>query len=155
MRILKETWNQQLRLVLHSSQIESWRLGYILLLSVWITSCAPTHNSTIWYFSNVWVNNSTENGEIHTIDPITRQIRTIIRVPSQAGISHAALSPDGTHIAYSSGVDFSSNAVWLAKSDGSNSEKFSDDYSNVDFFWLDNQRVVIFGSVPVNGADPI
>jgi Tol biopolymer transport system component len=78
--------------------------------------------------------------------------RQITFLPS-ANISHAALSPDGTRVAYVS-VESGNGQIWVANSDGSGSRQLTNNTStNFWPFWSPDGQWVAFASMRPGPAD--
>lgn len=123
------------RLIVHRGKRKllvpcGWLMMYVAAMS-----CAPTPDITdIWYVS---YDGDTHTYEINSINPVTRGSLAIIRTQQNEALIWPSLSPDGAKLAYIT------DGVWVANSDGTNRRRISDDQKDEDYFWLDNDSLVI------------
>lgn len=108
-----------------------------ILLLVLSMGCSPTSDgSVIWYLH--------DGKEIRSINPRTMEQKVIVQGDEGTWIDRSALSSDGERIAYVLSRT-SGQAVWLAKSDGSQARPITRIYAAVGFLWLSNTGLLLFG----------
>ncbi len=112
----------------------------LLLLNV---SCVPQQiPGEIWYENGVSVvvpdkGKSFDHMEIDAINPSTSQRRVVIRTQKDEVVIWPSFSPNGERLAYIT------DGIWVANADGANRRRVSDDQRDEDYFWLDNDSLVI------------
>lgn len=124
------------------STFKHWRIHYLLIL--FLISCLASEKAKqIWYLGDEYL--GPEKGhlsKIMTINPLTGQQRIVIQSKPGEGIDRAKLSPDGEHIAFTTGniVDETSR-LWFAKADGSDLRQLTEARYQISFYWLNNHNL--------------
>lgn len=120
-------------------------LGVASLAAVMLMleSCiGPKNTEAIWYSKYL---PGDQLVEIDTIDPSTNQSQVILTAEKSRPIGHITLSPEMTRIAFNASIG-NKDSVWLSDLDGSHQKKVSNDYIEMEYFWLDDQKLIFFGT---------
>jgi Tol biopolymer transport system component len=132
-----------------------WLAGAVLLLAV---SCSAGENGSPEVSAapatSSPVETPTRTAGLYVLELATGALEPLAGVPPDSSALGAAVSADGTRIAFDAAVD-GSRQVWVMDADGTDLERVTDEIEAIEPTWSPNERSVAYTGITTDGLRAI